>query len=107
MRCFLVLGVVLAAAIGGTLVLGSGPTSAAHRTTLVKRESLTGGAVKRAWSNGATFVCDADATVTFTENADGEATSAVVAVPGSHSAEAAAQKGRAYRRAGRSPAADM
>src|SRR3954462_12252624 len=107
MRCFLALGVVLAAAMGGVLVLGSGPTSAAHRTTLVKRERLAGGAVKRVWSNGATFVGEADANVTFAEDAEGGGTSAVVAVPGSESPEAATDKARAYRRAGRSPAAEM
>ena len=107
MRCLLVLGVLLAAAIGGALVLGSGPTSAAHRTTLLKEDVLPGGAVRREWSNGATFVGDADAKVTFTENAEGEATAAAVTVPGVASAEALAAKAAAYRRSARSPEKDM
>jgi len=106
MRCFLVLGVVLAA-VGGALALGSSSTPAGQRTTLVKQEKLAGGAVKRVWSNGATFVGDADAAVTFTENAAGEATGASVAVPGPASLEAAARMARAYGRAGRSTSKDM
>lgn len=103
----LVFGFVLAAAVGGTLALGSSSAPAGHGTTLVKQEKLAGGAVKRVWSNGATFVGDASASVTFTENVDGEATSAVVAVPGPDSTEAATRMARAYGRAGRTPAADM
>ena len=106
MRCILVFGVVLAA-VGGALALGSSSTPAGHRTTLVKEERLAGGAVRRVWSNGATFVGDADAAVTFSEDADGEATGATVAVPGPASPADAARKATTYRRAGRSPAKDM
>jgi hypothetical protein len=106
MRCILVLGVLLAA-VGGALALGSSSTPAGHKTTLVSEETMPGGAVKREWSNGATFVGDADAVVTFTENAAGEATGAAVTVPGVASAEALAARVRAYRRAGRSPEKDM
>jgi hypothetical protein len=106
MRRILVLGVALAA-VGGALVLGSSSTPAGHRTILVSEESLPGGAVKREWSNGATFVGNANAVVTFTENAAGEATGAAVTVPGVASAAGFAAKARAYRRAGRSPEKDM
>src|SRR5262245_66379892 len=107
MRRFLVLGVLLAAAAGGALVIGTASSPAGQRTILLEQETLPDGAVKRVWSNGATFVGDADASVTFTENAAGEATGAAVTVPGVTSADALAAKAAAYRRAGRSPEMDM
>jgi hypothetical protein len=107
MRRILVLVVALAAVVGGVLGFGSTPTSARPQTRVVKEEKLAGGAVKREWSNGTTFVGDANAVVTFSEDAAGQATSASVAVPGVSSTAAAARRARVYRRAGRSPGKDL